>query len=104
MHSGTYQVRVLVDEGAMLYREALVCFNRSRLPMVGAAIGATLPVREFPMRITVWLMVLPAATVVGCSSCPRVTSFQPNVPQGGRAVAIAVHPSTSLQMFVASES
>ncbi len=39
----------------------------------------------------------------GCS-CSPLTSFQPNVPEGGRAVSITVKPGDVTRMLVASET
>jgi photosystem II stability/assembly factor-like uncharacterized protein len=39
-----------------------------------------------------------------CSGCSPVKPFQPSVPQGGRAVSIAVNPMNSQEMIVASET
>jgi photosystem II stability/assembly factor-like uncharacterized protein len=38
------------------------------------------------------------------SGCSTVSPFQPNVPQGGRAVAIAVNPTNAQAIMVASET
>src|SRR5258706_12326387 len=39
-----------------------------------------------------------------CSCGSPVSPFQPNVHEGGRAVAIAVNPANNLEMIVASET
>ena len=53
-------------------------------------------------------VVLQALTFMCVTSAPiclaQVVSFQPNVPQGGRAVAVGVSPSISGWMLVASET
>ena len=50
-----------------------------------------------------WLVsILLICAVSGCRRAP-VTSFQPSVSQGGRAVAIAVHPFDPNHILVASE-
>jgi hypothetical protein len=46
-------------------------------------------------------LIIPAATAVlavlltGCVFAPQVTQKQPNIPNGGRAVAIAVDPTAA---------
>jgi hypothetical protein len=55
-------------------------------------------------------LIIPAATAVlavlltGCVFAPQVTQKQPNIPNGGRAVAIAVDPTDANSIVVASES
>lgn len=56
------------------------------------------------MSRRVLLPVLVVFPALQCASCSAVREYQPNVPQGGRAVTIAVHPTIPLQMYVASET
>jgi photosystem II stability/assembly factor-like uncharacterized protein len=44
-----------------------------------------------------------AGGLAACISCPTV-EFQPNVPEGGRAGSLAVHPTNNNVMLVASET
>ena len=67
-----------------------------------------LPANTHDWRFTVkprtHLFPLVISASLGCMSCGAVRQFQPNVPQGGRAVTVAVNPAASQQMYVASET
>src|SRR5574341_70075 len=48
---------------------------------------------------------LTAVLLTGCAdACPEVRAIQPNVPEGGRAFAIAVRPDNDKTLIVASET
>jgi hypothetical protein len=49
-------------------------------------------------------LLLLASVTLALSSCGPLKRMQPNVPNGGRAVSIARHPSNNNNFFVASES
>lgn len=56
------------------------------------------------MRCRNAISLLLVSPVLFCMSCDAVKQYQPNVPQGGRAVTVAVHPTASQEMYVASET
>jgi photosystem II stability/assembly factor-like uncharacterized protein len=56
------------------------------------------------MRTATFLRILPAALTLLTTRCAVQRSFQPDIPNGGRAVALAVDPRDERRIVVASET